>query len=385
MRYLRLIIGAVLVLGTLYVIIVEQMAGASSDAVVNAPVISLRAPVAGRVSVSSVALGAGVDKGENLASISDPRSDRVRLDDLLMDRDLARAEVARLNAVREQQVKRGNWLDGRFQRYRIGRLRELGVSLPGEAEVPAVVADPDKAATPAPEAQEAALPAEPDTGSDAPSESDAPFADTPDGIRAEAARQGIFLDGSASPIWNFDLRRFDAENRLSEVTIELNAARSRLVAIETRIERERQRVNALAGADIDSPVRGLVWEQLAGDGVTVQRGDPIMRVVSCEDAIVTLSVTEPIFNSLNPGDTATFRFSGSGQTLPGTVARLAGLGAATVYRELAIAPDARHLERYDVSLIVPGLEDASGTCPVGRTGRVFFDDRPLDLLRRFWN
>jgi hypothetical protein len=51
-----------------------------------------------------------------------------------------------------------------------------------------------------------------------------------------------------------------------------------------------------------------------------------------------------------------------------------------------VAPSARHLERFDVAVAVPGLqEDPELACAIGRTGRVFFDARPLDWLRGLFN
>jgi hypothetical protein len=64
---------------------------------------------------------------------------------------------------------------------------------------------------------------------------------------------------------------------------------------------------------------------------------------------------------------------------------LAGSGAETIYRNLAIAPSRQHLERYDVTLLSPALRDSDVGCAIGRTGRVFFDARPLDFVRRFWS
>lgn len=53
---------------------------------------------------------------------------------------------------------------------------------------------------------------------------------------------------------------------------------------------------------------------------------------------------------------------------------------------MAVAPDQKHLERYDVSLILPELRTGREEgCMIGRTGRVFFDDRPLNVLRRLWD
>ncbi|KIN72603.1 Curdlan synthesis protein [Sulfitobacter guttiformis KCTC 32187] len=101
--------------------------------------------------------------------------------------------------------------------------------------------------------------------------------------------------------------------------------------------------------------------------------------------MVNLSVSEGVYNTLTAGQSAEFRLLGSSRVFEATVLRLAGTGAATIYRNLAVAPSSKHLERYDVSLLVGGLhEDPELGCAVGRTGRVFFDRRPLDWLRRLF-
>jgi multidrug resistance efflux pump len=53
MKYGRLIIGIVAVITALWIILGEQMSGASADAVVNAPVVTVRAPVAGNLQMAA--------------------------------------------------------------------------------------------------------------------------------------------------------------------------------------------------------------------------------------------------------------------------------------------------------------------------------------------
>lgn len=380
MRYLRLVIGAILIVGALYVITAEQMAGASSDAVVNAPVIAIRAPVAGNLDLATLALGSAVRKGEPIANIDDPQADRVRMNDLLLDRDLELAEVNRLGALREKLEGKRKVLADQTARYHEARRRELGIAADAEGSAAAGLFDPGKVDPAADDVPEADTTAE------------TPRAGTPNpasgsrGVQQAAAKADVFLDESANPVWNHDLRLLDTEYQLAELMADLKAANARLSAYSNRLERERLRVNTLAGATLNAPVNGIVWERLASDGINVQRGDPVIRLANCDDVLVTLSVTENVYNTLQPGDPATFRISGSDAVMKGRIARLAGAGAATVYRELAVAPSQRHLERYDVSLIVPELgSGGSAGCPIGRTGRVFFDDRPLDFLRRLWD
>jgi hypothetical protein len=101
--------------------------------------------------------------------------------------------------------------------------------------------------------------------------------------------------------------------------------------------------------------------------------------------VVSLSVTEGVYNSLKIGDPAVFRLSGDGRNLPATVLRLAGSGAETIYQNLAVAPSQKHLERHDVTLLVPALRtEPSLYCIIGRSGRAFFDRRPLDAFRDLW-
>ena len=111
----------------------------------------------------------------------------------------------------------------------------------------------------------------------------------------------------------------------------------------------------------------------------------MLRLLDCDSTLVTVSVTEGVYNRLTVGEAAVFKLSGEGRSFSASVIRLAGPGAATIYQNLAIAPGQRHLERYDVALIVPSLREAPELrCAVGRTGRAFFEARPLDWLRDMW-
>ena len=280
MKYTRLLLGAALILVALWVIVGEQMSGASGDAVVNARVVTLRSPTAGNLAMAQRPLGAQVARGETLATVSDPLVDGLRLDDLTLEAGFNAAALAGI-----------------------------------EAELSALQGQPETALA------RAALSAR----------------------KAEAEARGA--------------------------------------ALAERLSREKLRVNAASGGEILAPVTGQIWEILEADGVNVQRGDPILRMVDCGSAFVTLSVSERIYNRLRLGETATLRLEGQSRTHDATISRLAGSGAAAIYRNLAVAPSQRHLERYDVSLLVGDLARAGEGCLIGQTGRVFFDRRPLDWLR----
>ncbi|MBI1173489.1 HlyD family efflux transporter periplasmic adaptor subunit [bacterium] len=368
MSVTRLLIGLAAVAIALWVLVGEQLAGVSADAVVNARLVSIRAPVAGRLTLQPLTLGARVRIGDDIGSVQDPRSDAVRLDDLVMEEALATAAVTRANAdlaATEAEIPR---MAERTRIYHEERRAELQARLDllrgqgaqtGTAPVDQGVAD--LSTTPVPTQGERIRILE---------------------IALEAEARGVFLgDGYNDAPWSeqhlSDLNQTEAAQKAA-----LAEAQARQAAIAARVDAEHLRVNLASNATLTSPVDGIFWELRSAGGEDVQRGDELLKLIDCSSTFVTLSVTQSIYNSLKIGDPARFRPDGQNTVFDGTVTRLAGSGAETIYRNLAVAATAKHLERYDVAIDVPGLagDDRLG-CAVGRTGRVFFQARPLDWLR----
>lgn len=388
MRYRRLILGLIAIIVALWIIVGEQMSGASADAVVNAPVVTVRATVAGNLSVPSRQLGARMTEGEVIASIEDPIVDRIRLDDLLMEARLEQATRDQIDALLSETKASRDALLERTRIFRARRLEELRTRL-SHAETRLAILEASDA--PADEGQERLLDIVEQGTERLPGEPrlDGLVLDHARErvevlkIALRAAEENVFLGDGYNDSPNAEQRAVELASEIAALQTRLTEAENRVSAVGERVDRERLRVNGLTGGEIRSPVTGLLWEVLEADGVNVQRGDPLLRLLDCQAAMVTASVTERVYNSLAVGDAARFRLGGTSTIYDATVARLAGSGAETIYRNLAVAPSQRHLERYDVALIVPQLaQQGVEGCMIGRTGRVFFDSRPLDGLRR---
>ena len=299
MRFGRLFFGLAVILLALWVIIGEQITGVSSDAVVNARLSTVRAPIAGTLDMPMRPFGMSIRADDELATLNDPLADKVRYNDLRMERAFAAAEVERLVAFGADQV-------------------------PADAEQ--INSDPEVLANRAP--------------------------------------------------------RTNTRVGNSELAVYLTEARSRLEAIDVRLVDEDARLALLSNASLTAPSDGLLWEILADDGEVVQRGQDILKLMLCDTALVTLSVPVNVYNRLRVGQSAKFRLDGTEALYDGTITRIAGSGAETIYRNLAVAPSIKHLERYDIALLVPELrENSTLRCTVGQTGRVFFEARPLDRMR----
>ncbi|MDS9470019.1 HlyD family efflux transporter periplasmic adaptor subunit [Paracoccus sp. MBLB3053] len=389
MKFSRLLIGFLAIILALWIIVGEQMSGASADAVVNARIVTVRADVAGDLSMPNRPLGAKVAKGDILASIIDPLVDSVRLDDLYMESSYSTAEIAQMTAQIDKAKVQKASLEKRSETFRRERLDELRERLDHARNRLELLERGDALDEDGQRLIDAAgevsgrLPAEPLTHALAIDHARERVALLDIALRS--AEAGVFLGDGYNDAPVSEQRAIELGSEIDTLTTRLDEAKARLTALTDRIAREQVRVSGLSGGEILAPISGQFWEVLEADGVNVQRGDPLLRMVDCGSVMVTLSVSERVYNSLRLGGPAKFRLDGQSKLYDGTISRLAGSGAATVYRNLAIAPSQRHLERYDVTLLVPELGASEGGCMIGQTGRVFFDRRPLDWLRSIFS
>lgn len=397
MKLLKIIAGLLLICGALYVVLGEQLTGASANAFINARLTTIRAPIAGRLLLVTRPLGARVRQGDPLGSLEDPLVDSVRLADFELEHAQALADIERLRNTISGLDSSLVALRTRAAIYREERRRQLeaegesaqSATAAAQARVKYAELARQRAArlsgngiTTAEALEQAQSLSEVSTLELASARSRA--AET--AVALSASNRGVFLGDGFNDSPYSEQRISEIEVQKLELQAQLQGKQSTMAALNDRIARERLRVSQLSSASLEATVNGALWDYISASGEIVQRGQDILHLIDCDSAIVTLSVSESLYNTLTVGNPATFRFNGSSRVLAGTVIRLAGAGAATVYRNMAVAPSERHLERYDVALDVPALrEDPDLRCLAGRTGRVFFETRSLDWFRRLWS
>lgn len=392
-RGLKLAVGAVLIVAAAYVIVGEQIAGVSADATINAQLLTLRAPIDGQVSLRVRELGARLGTGELVASLTDPRPDETRLIDLQRAAEQVAVELVRLHdlqsglepvrALYERQAD--DYREGRVQQIESrlaearanleaaqARLRESDATLRRSNELSRTgfqsVADFNKARS----------------GQEVSAQEVQGARDRIKFLTVEvnAARNGTFIGDSYNDAPHSMQRLQEVAQRLSEITADRMDRERRLEALRRQVEEERVRAARFREARISAPAGSTLWEIMTSDGEYVRRAQDVARLVDCSTTMVTASVRESLYNRLKVGDGAQFKLLGDTQTYSGTVTRLAGSGAETIYRNLAIGASVEHLKRFDVALLFSGLvADGRNGCAVGRTGKVVFASRPLDIWR----
>lgn len=381
-RVLKALIGLLIVLATGYVPVRALLETTSTEAVINARLVTLRAPIEGEIAPMAHRLfvGSEVEVGTILLRIVNRRADRGRLDDLrqLIDR-LERekdALVARQTDLKTSQVE----LAQQSRAFQDGRTRQL------EARTDELRSEIAAAAATREEAEQALgrMSRLAETGTTTKAALDKARRDATVAMQTHAAlrhrlagaevelnaiRDGVFVGDSYNDRPQSTQRADEVAQRLSEVTAEIGERAARLTHLKAQVLTESKRYAELASAELTAPVPASIWEVLTAPGESVVRGQELVRLLDCSGVVVTATVGETAYNRLSVGDPARFRFRGESADHEGRIIGLTGV--ATAPANLAIQPSALAKEPYRVTVSLPRLV-TSGRCEVGRTGRVTF-------------
>ena len=350
----------------------------SREAVINARVTTIRAPMDGIVKTASMAPGHPVQAGMPIGDIEDPMADDARVFQLQQDahatdreRDALSRRLADLRQARSEA-------DAQAEAYRLGRVRqdELRVE---EARASLSAASAREADASAAERRGAALRAR-GYMADAAYERvlHAREVAQQDTIAArkrldalavelEAARNGTYLGDNYNDVPSSFQRARELTVRIEEAQATLDQLTRKQESLVAELVAERKRLAARSSAPVATPIDGNLWTVQAASGEYVRKGQELFSVLDCSTVVVTASVSERDYNELRLGDPVHFRVSGTGREYSGTVAKL---GLTSTGRSFAIAPEERG---HQVAVQLADLQDSdSDRCAVGRTGEVVF-------------
>ena len=389
-RVVKTLLGLALVAAVGYEPLQRMAQTSSVEAIVNARVITLRAPIEGELQAGPAGreAGAALAPGDLLFRIVDPRADRGRIDDL--SRQLAQARDERPRLVARLEAARALLADLTEQTRAFGaaRIRQL------EARHEALTADAAAAhartldaaaaleranrlvAQGAGTAVQASL-AKRDADVAAQNEISAQGLIVVNDVELEAARRSVFVGDSYNDRPTSAQRADDLRQQIVDFEQALDESDRRIARLSQDVADEQARYAELSSAAVVAPAKGSVWELLTAPGEQVRRGQELARVLDCGGALVTATVGESVYNRLRVGSPARFQPRDGGDDLAGTVISLTG--SSMTPANFAILPAALARGAYHVTVSIPGLVSGE-TCDVGRTGRVIFDGAHADLL-----
>ena len=353
----------------------------SVEAVVNARLVSLRAPIDGRIEDFAPGIGAATPRGRIMLHISNSRADRTRLDDLQRtveqiesERPSVATRLARLKELHEQVSQQAR----AFQAGRIRELEERTMDL--RAQLSATEASETEAASNLARTRSLATSGYQTAVAVERAERDAKVATQnqkslnhrlfASEVELEAARRGEYVGDSYNDRPSSLQHADELSVRMVEAEADLASRDLRLARLRTALEAETARYSELSNAVLSSPIDAQVWEVLVSPGEEVRKGQDLVRLLDCSGALVTVTVRESVFNKLRIGDKAQFRFAGESGGYNGTIIRMSGSSAPT--DNLAIQPTGLSSGGYRIAVSVPDLA-SSTQCGVGRTGVVVFN------------
>ena len=355
----------------------------STEAMINARLVTLRAPIEGEVAplVQTFGVGSELQPGTPLLRIVNRRAERSRLDDLQRLMHQLESERSGLMAKRDDLTRLHADLVMQTQVFQEGRVRQLEALVSElRSEIAATEANREEAER---TLERVKALAESGTMTKAAfekarrdatvtAETHAALRHRLAGLEVEltALRQGTFIGDSYNDRPRSSQRADEVAQRLSDVTADIRERETRLTSLQGELAAEQRRHADLAAVDLVAPVRGSVWKILTSPGESVGRGQDLVRLLDCGGTVVTATVGEAAYNRLRVGDPARFRFRGDNTDHKGRIIGVTGIASAPA--NLAIQPTALAKEPYRVTVALPNLT-ASGQCDVGRTGRVTFE------------
>ena len=357
----------------------------SAEAVVNARLVTLRAPIDGTITVPRSITGVGetITSKETLLDIKNPRADRSQLDDL-------RRQVADLQAERSVLMRRKTQFEGlqvqlrkqrdAFQKGRVEQLEARAAEL--AAGIAAADAKADETLSTLDRTKKLKVSGYQSQAAVDRAERDHKVAvNTAVALRQklvgtqvelDAAKTGLFVGDSYNDIPRTAQRLDEITQQVIDLGGQIDEKTLRISQLQTDLAQEEKQFALRSAAALTASVSGRIWEMLTSDGEEVSRGQDLMRLLDCGGVLVTAAVSESVYNKLRLGQPASFHLRGESAERAGRVVSLNGL--ASVAANMAIEQDALGREPYHVTLEVPSLVNGPD-CYLGRTGKVTFDTR----------
>jgi multidrug resistance efflux pump len=381
-RILKTVAGLAILLTVGWMPMQRLFQVSSVEAVVNAQIVTIRAPIGGVIAegLEGLRVGSTIPAGWELATVANARADHNAIERASEELGAAREEqdalAARISRLAELRAGIGKRVDT----FRIDRKNRVAAQI-AEVDAQLTGAEAVLARAEAEYERQSSLTAK-GTAAKAARENakrdlDVAAAELD---QAKARKAALAVEAEALAQSRFFGDGYDDEPRSAQrlddiaetmASLEADKARqdARVARLEEGLAREKSLFDLASEAKLTAPTAGQVWELFTAPGEQVTAGQPLISVLDCSKLLVTAAVTEAVYNTLSVGMPASFTFREGSRALPGKVVQLSGVSSAA--SNFAILPSALTKEAYRALVAVEGMQQ-EGSCPVGRTGRVVF-------------
>jgi multidrug resistance efflux pump len=191
-----------------------------------------------------------------------------------------------------------------------------------------------------------------------------------------SAKDGVFLrDGANDAPYSqqqrdrLGLRRQELETKVLEEGL-------RSSQIVPEIAEERERLDRLSHFDLTLPAHHVVWSVAASPGSTVSEGETLLDLADCEHRFVAVALAEREFEQIKAGSPGFVRLIGSNDWNQGEVRQVRGSAARADDRLLAAQVPKPDPNSITVEIGLPpgsAQADRNSFCNIGRVAEVRFE------------
>jgi multidrug resistance efflux pump len=358
-RFIRLAIAIPLIAVSFAALFPFAALPVSNQAVVNARLSEVRAPLEGELGAVSLETGDVVTTDQALAQlhVSDPTFRTAARDDLRSQGDIEQ-EASRVGAALAASQLEMRRYDGMYRQYLQhyttdldSQIRDAERDLAGSQRKAAAANDELKRVQQGLAAHLVAKPAV-DEANDraevAQRDADAKSAQVRK-LRQQLtdARAGYVLDPSSSPA--FLSERDHAAADVDRLREEKSALDTRLN--QAKLSNAASKQLPVTETTVVSPVSGTIWSRAVATGQTVQSGDELFHIADANSIHVEVWLDRRYGPQLSIGDTALVYLSGLGKELAGKVTSFEGTSRRRGDEEVnAIDLQPVHPDQYHVSI-----------------------------------
>jgi len=198
-----------------------------------------------------------------------------------------------------------------------------------------------------------------------------------------AARDGVFLrDGvNDAPYSQQERDRlFMRQQELDSRIVDESLKESQAFA---ELQEEQKRLERLGRFEVSLPADHVVWSVAATPGSAVSEGQTVLDLASCKDRFVAVELPEREFEQTKVGEEALVRLIGSDQWLRGRIRQVRGSAARADDRLLAArvqSSDSANRITVEVELPDDTHPGRNNFCNIGRVAEVRFQRSGLTFV-----
>lgn len=195
----------------------------------------------------------------------------------------------------------------------------------------------------------------------------------------KSIKEGLFINFDGRREVSYHRQRMDdISMRMNQVDTQINEHLSRVENIKRRLRLEKERLDRLTYHKLKAPGLSVVWRSFTKLGARIDSKHPVVEILDCTNVYVDMSVHERIFEKIQPGHKAMIKVTGSEKAIQGRVVGIRGgnlnLRSASA-SFVARIPVRRHREmQILIKIDEKDLKNTRGDfCHVGRNAKVYFE------------